>query len=202
MATKKVAKKKAPERKPAAPVVTTTTTSSNGNTLLGLFALFLVGMLLALYFGWIPIPNRTANTNGSPGQVAAPPAGVNNGNESQGAPAASSNDGIPVQFGVFPVNGGFGVNVVIGNDETGRGISFKLNGVEITPATAPDCRRFDDAAPFYGAINVTRCDFLFAGELNGELTATVPNGYSIKARGTTLIPNVDATSDHSWVSRP
>lgn len=106
------------------------------------------------------------------------------------------NGGIPVQFGIFPVSGGFGVNAVIGESYDGGNFTFIADGKTITPYTV-DCRDFSDN-PFYGEPVVTRCDYLFRDPGYTYLSVETPLGFNVKEHGITLVPGANALSDTSW----
>jgi hypothetical protein len=132
---------------------------------------------------------------GNAGSFVPNPSG---GGDAAAAAGGGSDSGTPVQFGIFPVNGNFGINAVIGSDETGQAFTFYGDGNVITPYTV-DCRPFLEAAqePFYGSTVATRCDYLFSNDVT-QLSVSVPNGYSIKTRGITLVQGAVATSDSTW----
>lgn len=98
------------------------------------------------------------------------------------------------QYGIFPVNGGFGINGVYTGEAIPQNIKFFANGREIQPYTT-DCRPFQDT-PFYEAEKATRCDYIFA-YVSGDISVSLP-GYTPQQHGITLVQGAYSTGDTSW----
>lgn len=106
-----------------------------------------------------------------------------------------SEEGLPVQYGVFPIENGFGINAVFAGNSVPQSITFFANGSQISPFTV-ECRPFE-GVPFYGYNEAMRCDYLF-NYRSGEISVGSLPGYTLVQRGITLINGAHATSNSSW----